>query len=87
MIEGNRIVGFIDESDILLSIFGREENFKSPVSSAMTKKVETISYQAKIDELLPIFDKGNVAVVVDGEKFLGLITRIDMLNYLRRKLH
>jgi cystathionine beta-synthase len=27
-----------------------------------------------------------VAVVVDGERFLGLITRIDLLNHLRRKL-
>jgi cystathionine beta-synthase len=25
--------------------------------------------------------------VMDGEQFLGLITRIDLLNYLRRKVH
>jgi len=24
--------------------------------------------------------------VMDGEKFLGLITRIDLLNYLRRRV-
>ena len=28
---------------------------------------------------------GHVAIVVDGQKFLGLITRIDLLNYLRRR--
>jgi cystathionine beta-synthase len=27
-----------------------------------------------------------VAIVLDGESFLGLITRIDLLNYLRRKM-
>jgi len=26
-----------------------------------------------------------VAIVMDREKFLGLITRIDLLNYLRRR--
>jgi cystathionine beta-synthase len=27
-----------------------------------------------------------VAIVVDGERFLGLVTRIDLLNYLRRRV-
>ena len=29
---------------------------------------------------------GKVAIVMDGERFLGLITRIDLLNYLRRRV-
>ena len=39
---------------------------------------------AAIRDLLPIFDHGHVAIVKDGDRFLGLITRIDLLNYLRR---
>jgi cystathionine beta-synthase len=35
--------------------------------------------------LLPIFGAGHVAIVMDGDKFIGLITRIDLLNYLRRR--
>ena len=27
-----------------------------------------------------------VAIVMDGDHFLGLITRIDLLNYLRRRV-
>jgi cystathionine beta-synthase len=34
---------------------------------------------------MPIFNKDYVAIVKDGERFLGLITRVDLLNYLRRK--
>jgi cystathionine beta-synthase len=88
VIDGVKIVGFIDESDILLSIYGKEDNFKALVSSAMTKKVETISHTAQLNDLMPIFDKGHAAVVVDGDKFLGLITRIERClrypNYLRQ---
>lgn len=87
VLDNNKIVGFIDESDILMSVFGHEDHFKSSVSSAMTKKVETLQMNAPITSLMPIFDKGNTAVVVDGDRFLGLITRIDLLNYLRRKMH
>jgi cystathionine beta-synthase len=36
--------------------------------------------------LLPVFEHGRVVIVMDGEKFLGLITRIDLLNYLRRRV-
>ena len=86
VLEGTKIVGFIDESDILLSVYNKEENFKALVKTAMTKKVETIPQNGALSELTPIFDKGHVAVVVDGEKFLGLITRIDLLNYMRRKM-
>ena len=43
--------------------------------------------RSPIESLLPIFDAGHVAIVVDKEKFLGLITRIDLLNYLRRRVH
>jgi cystathionine beta-synthase len=33
-----------------------------------------------------VFDRGHVAIVVDNDKFLGLITRIDLLNFLRRRV-
>ena len=42
--------------------------------------------RASIESLLPVFDRGHVAIVMDGERFLGLITRIDLLNYLRRRV-
>jgi cystathionine beta-synthase len=33
-----------------------------------------------------IFDRNLVALVVDGPHFLGLLTRVDLLNHLRRRL-
>ena len=35
--------------------------------------------------LLPIFARDHVAIVQDGDQFLGLITRIDLFNHLRRR--
>jgi len=86
VLDGHKVVGFIDESDILMNVYGSEKNFQNSVQTAMIKKVETIPPSASLADLLPIFDKGNTAVVVDGDQFLGLITRIDLLNHLRRKM-
>ena len=79
-------VGIIDESDLLLAVIGDEARFKEPVRTAMTTRLQTIEVDQPIDTLLPIFDDGYVAIVVDGGKFLGLITRIDLLNHLRRRM-
>jgi cystathionine beta-synthase len=42
---------------------------------------------APIEALMPIFDAGLVALVVDQRRFLGLITRMDLLQFLRRAVH
>jgi len=80
----NEIVGIIDESDVLLTVFDNAEAFNNTVSSAMTDQLEFLDVKSEIKELLPVFEAGRVAIVKQGDEFLGLITRIDLLNYLRR---
>jgi cystathionine beta-synthase len=86
VMEDDHIVGIIDESDILLAVYGHEDHFKSPVRQAMSTNLQTLPPTAPLEALLPVFDQGHVAIVMDGEQFLGLITRYDLLNYLRRRL-
>lgn len=86
VMEGDNIVGIVDESDVLLHVYGDEARFRDPVSTAMVSKLDKLDVRAPIETLLPVFDRGHVAIVVDGEKFVGLITRIDLLNYLRRRV-
>lgn len=86
VMDGDRIVGIIDESDVLMHVYGDERRFLDPVATAMVSKLDLIDVKAPIEALLPIFDRGHVAIVMEGERFLGLITRIDLLNYLRRRV-
>jgi cystathionine beta-synthase len=85
VIENRNIVGFIDESDILLAVGQSSASFNQPVKTAMVTELALVSVTDPIDKLLPIFNRDYVAIVKDGERFLGLITRVDLLNYLRRK--
>ncbi len=85
VMDGKRIVGIIDESDILLAVYEDESHFGQPVNTAMVSDLESVQRTASIDELLPIFNRDHVAIIMDGEEFLGLITRVDLLNYLRRR--
>ncbi|MDO5506521.1 MAG: pyridoxal-phosphate dependent enzyme [Pseudoxanthomonas suwonensis] len=86
VLDGEALVGIVDESDVLLHVYGNEERFKDPVSTAMVSKLDRIDVTAPVEALLPVFDRGHVAIIMNGEKFLGLITRIDLLNWLRRRV-
>ena len=85
VMDGDDIVGIVDESDVLMHVFGDEKRFVDPVATAMVSKLDKLEVTSPMDALLPVFDRGHVAIVMDGPKFLGLITRIDLLNYLRRR--
>jgi cystathionine beta-synthase len=81
--ENGRAVGILDESDLLVKVHRDSTLFNDPVKSAMTDKLETLAPTAKIKDLLEVFDRGRVAIVMESDKFLGLITRTDLLSYLR----
>jgi cystathionine beta-synthase len=86
VMEGERIAGILDESDVMVHVQDDPKRFSDPVSTAMVRDVETIAPDAPIAELLPIFQRDHVAIVADAGRFVGLITRIDLLNYLRKQL-
>lgn len=86
IMDGDEIVGIIDESDVMMYVYDNNDKFEDPVSKAMTSNLEFMSVTSPLAKLLPIFDQGRIAIVKDDNgKFFGLITRIDLLNYLRRR--
>ena len=82
VLEGDRIAGIVDESDILLHVYGDPKRFSDPVSIAMVTRLELTPAEASLETLLPIFERGHVAMVAEGGKLTGLITRVDLLDWL-----
>lgn len=81
--EDSKVTGLLDEEDLLFAVVRNRDKFQDPVKSAMTYRVETVEASLDMQSLLPIFAKGHVAVVLKDNQFEGLITRTDLLNYLR----
>ena len=86
IIQDGRLVGIIDESDIVHVMntdeITRQERFKKPAGSVMTRNLDTVQVSEPLDALIPLFDRDRVAIVLDGEQFVGLITRTDLINHL-----
>jgi cystathionine beta-synthase len=86
VLEDGRVIGIIDESDLLLAVATAPAKFELPVRDAMTTKVETIGPTGTIEDLLPIFARDHVPVVEENGRFRGIITRLDLVHHLRRKV-
>jgi cystathionine beta-synthase len=86
VMQDGRIVGIVDEEDILLEVVNNPEHFNEPVTRAMASHLVTVPVDAPMSQLMEIFKRGMVAIVMHRGEFQGLITRIDLLNWLRRRM-
>ena len=86
VIEAGKVRGIIDESDILLALQDLDTNkFDDKVSQHMTADLEVLNPNDSLSNLVAILKKGYTAIIMDGESFYGIVTKIDLLNYLKRK--
>ncbi|HUG03853.1 MAG TPA: cystathionine beta-synthase [Steroidobacteraceae bacterium] len=86
VMESDRLVGFIDEDDIMRHAFGDPERFNDPVRAAMHTNFLTVEPDFALRNLVALLDVQPYAAVMDDGQFQGLITRADVLNYLRRQM-
>lgn len=88
VLDDGRLIGVLDESDLLEAVESaqdRTQGFAKPVASAMTAKLHTLQAHEPLEALLPLFERDEVALVLDGREFLGVVTRIDLIEHLRRR--
>jgi cystathionine beta-synthase len=86
VIHEEKVVGIIDESDLLLKVATDANLFRSPVGDTMTSQIETLPPGGGLEQLRSTLNRGLVAIIADQNNFYGLITRSDLLNHLRRTL-
>ncbi|MBN8998054.1 MAG: cystathionine beta-synthase, partial [Rhizobiales bacterium] len=87
VIERGKLVGILDESDVLNALHvarkGDRPSFSASVADAMVTDLKTLPADAPVESLLPVFERNEVAIIMDGEDFVGLVTRMDLINHLR----
>jgi cystathionine beta-synthase len=85
VMEKAQIIGLMSEANVLLAVTGNPKGFSIRVGVVMSDKPTTLEVTQPITDLLPVFEKNGVACIVDKGQFLGLVTPIDFLNYLRKR--
>ncbi len=80
------LVGIVDEDAIIQHVFGDPELMNAPVRDAMQSAFIRLDKDTSINNLVAMLHVQPYAAIMEGDTFLGLITRADVLNHLRKQL-
>ena len=81
-----KLVGVVTEDAIIQYVFGKPALMNSPVESAMESAFIQLDKETSVNNLVAMLHVQPYAAIMNDETFLGLITRSDVLNYLRRQI-
>ncbi len=86
VMEEGGLVGIITEDAIIQFVYGKPDLMNAPVRDAMESAFIKLDKSESVNNLVAMLRVQPYAAILDGEEFLGLITRSDVLNYLRRQI-
>ena len=86
VMDDGKLVGIVTEDNIIQYTFGKPELMHATVHEAMQTAFIQVEKDTEIKDLVAMLSVQPYAAVLDGKEFLGLITRSDVLNYLRKQM-
>jgi len=75
-----KLVGMVDEEDLLLNVYREEDLFSKSIESIMVTELETLDVNSDESLLYETLSKGKVAIIFNKDLFLGFITKVDLIN-------
>ncbi|HEY4242937.1 MAG TPA: cystathionine beta-synthase, partial [Kofleriaceae bacterium] len=83
VLDGHKLAGILTESDLLHHLVSGRAGGDTIVAEVMERKVATVGLSAGSGELPRIFERGEVAIVVDDDRtVLGIITKMDLIEMI-----
>jgi len=86
VMDKGHLVGVVTEDAIIQFVYGKPELMNADVKDAMESAFIKLDKKESMNNLVAMLRVQPYAAVMDGEGFVGLITRSDVLNYLRRQM-
>jgi len=80
------LVGIVTEDAIIQFVYGKPELMMGPVADAMESAFIKLDKGESVNNLVAMLRVQPYAAIMDGTNFVGLITRSDVLNALRRQV-
>lgn len=82
-----RLVGVVDEKTLLnrMTMGDKNSSMSGTVADVMREAAPVLPKDTPIETAAPLLQQGGAIMVVDDDKFLGVVTRVDMLNHLYLK--
>ncbi|MDH3943279.1 MAG: cystathionine beta-synthase [Anaerolineae bacterium] len=84
--EDGSLAGMVNEVDLLKHMLetDNEQAGDDSVESIMHEKPPSFSSQTRLDEIMPVIVERNVVIVQDGNQLVGILSKIDVLDFISR---
>ncbi|HWO20287.1 MAG TPA: cystathionine beta-synthase [Kofleriaceae bacterium] len=83
VLDDGKLSGILTESDVLHHLVSGKGTKDTVVAEVMERRVSTVGLGANSGELPRIFERGEVAIVVDDARtVIGIITKMDLIEML-----
>jgi len=86
VMDQGKLVGVVTEETIIQHVYGQPELMNAQVADAMQTAFIRLDTDASVNNLVSMLQVQPYAAIMKGDEFVGLITRSDVLNYLRRQM-
>jgi cystathionine beta-synthase len=84
VVDGTKLRGIVAEVDLLRALVTGGKTFESPIADVVEDDYATVTPNTKIELLQSVLADAKVAIVEDGGEVLGIVTKIDLIDFLAR---
>jgi cystathionine beta-synthase len=86
VLEGERLIGIISESDLVQALLSDPENIERPIAGLVDQNYVVVPPETPVARLAAIFGEGKVALIQDGSRICGLVTKIDLIDHISARM-
>jgi cystathionine beta-synthase len=84
VVDGGKLRGMVAEVDLLRHLVSGEHTLDSPIGGIIESDYATVTQDTKIELLQGVLADAKVAIVTSGEEVVGIVTKIDLIDFLAR---
>jgi cystathionine beta-synthase len=85
VIDDGRLRGIVAEVDLLRHLVSGAGTLDSPIASLVESDYATVTPETKIELLQSVLSDAKMAIVTEGEGVVGIITKIDLIDFLAKR--
>jgi cystathionine beta-synthase len=85
VVEKGKLVGIVGEVDLLRYLVSGKKTLDSAIGELVEGDYATVTPNTKIELLQSVLADAKVAIVTKGEAVAGILTKIDLIDYLAKR--
>jgi cystathionine beta-synthase len=86
VLSDGKLAGVVAEIDVLRHMAEPGHSTEDPVAELVEPDFATVTPGTRIALVSDLFGQGGILVVLDGAQIVGVITKIDVIDYLAKRI-